>query len=271
MNVPKNEGKPTVGILYICTGKYSVFWEIFYSSAKKFFLTDVNLKFFVFTDNNEILNASYTDVTTTFLKSEPWPFPTLMRFRTFLSIEEKYDEVDYLLFCNSNLQILKPVLFEDIFNEHDMFVTVHPGYEGKLASSFPYESNINSSAFFENKTGQYVCGGFNGGKKQAYLKMCRVLNDRIQDDLKKKIIAIWHDETHLNKYYNENYLYFRVLPADYCFPQEWDFNRKIKISILNKADYIGVSNKGIKYAARYHLGKFIRNIKLYSLKLWRKM
>ena len=28
-----------VGILYICTGKYIVFWEEFYKSCQKYFLT----------------------------------------------------------------------------------------------------------------------------------------------------------------------------------------------------------------------------------------
>ena len=41
-----------VGILYICTGKYIVFWEEFYKSCQKYFLSDSECvkQYYVFTD-----------------------------------------------------------------------------------------------------------------------------------------------------------------------------------------------------------------------------
>lgn len=45
-----------VGILYICTGKYIVFWEEFYKSCQKYFLSDSECvkQYYVFTDVDKI-------------------------------------------------------------------------------------------------------------------------------------------------------------------------------------------------------------------------
>ena len=39
----------TVGILYICTGAYDVFWDDFYNTCEEHFV-GVEKKYFVFTD-----------------------------------------------------------------------------------------------------------------------------------------------------------------------------------------------------------------------------
>ena len=37
-----------IGILYICTGNYTVFWEDFYESFSKYFCTNSEIHYFVF-------------------------------------------------------------------------------------------------------------------------------------------------------------------------------------------------------------------------------
>ena len=46
----------------------------------------------------------------------------------------------------------------------------------------------------------YVAGGFNGGRAEDYLRMCRELADAVRRDLEDGGIAVGHDESHLNKY-----------------------------------------------------------------------
>ena len=259
---PPDSSRPTIGILYICTGKYSAFWDEFYSSTKKQLFNDAELRFYVFTDNESILKDENPDVTAIYCKSEPWPYPTLMRYRTFLNIESKYQDVDYLLFCNANLRVTSPVLFSDVLRSQELFATVHPGYEGKKTSTFPYENNVKSRAYTDKKASEYVCGGFNGGEKTAFLEMCKTLNDRIQKDLAEEIIAIWHDETHFNRFYAENREKFNLISADYCFPEGWDVKRHSKIIVLNKEHYIGVGNKGMLYAFKYYAAKTYNRLQL---------
>lgn len=256
----KLSNKPKIGILYICTGRYSSFWEGFYHSAQEFMFNGADLRFYVFTDNESLLRSYIPNVMFIYSKAEPWPFPTLMRFRTFLAQEAKYD-VDYLLFCNANLRVTSSINISDVFGDSELFATVHPGYEGKITSSFPYELNSKSRAYTEIRAPDYVCGGFNGGKKSAFLGLCSTLNDRIQKDLDEGIIAIWHDETHFNRYYAENICKFNLITADYCFPEGWDLKRNSKITVLNKEKYIGVGNKGVVYTLKFYTAKIYNSFK----------
>nr|WP_241879702.1 hypothetical protein [Psychrobacter sp. PraFG1]UNK06540.1 hypothetical protein MN210_06655 [Psychrobacter sp. PraFG1] len=46
----------------------------------------------------------------------------------------------------------------------------------------------------------YFTGALNGGKSEAFLDLCHTLYNNTQSDLKQDIIALWHDESHLNKF-----------------------------------------------------------------------
>lgn len=257
-----------VGVLYICTGKYAAFWDAFYVSAKENLCIDSELIFYVFTDNKELLESKKKDVLTFYKKSEAWPMPTLMRFNTFLSVAELYDQVDYLVFCNANLIFERSIKTLEIFGDKPYFATIHPGYVDNSAKDFPYEENKNSLAYISLPAPHYVCGGFNGGKKDEYLKMCEFLNVRIKQDLDNNFIAIWHDETHFNYFYSSHTEVFNVLSANYCHPQGWPSNEEPIVTVLNKEYIIGVRNKGLQYFINYYVSKLYRSIK--NLLKWKR-
>jgi hypothetical protein len=50
----------------------------------------------------------------------------------------------------------------------------------------------------------YVQGCLWGGKLPYVMDMIKELDQRIDDDYKNNIIATWHDESHLNKFYIQN-------------------------------------------------------------------
>ena len=74
-----------IGILYICTGKYDVFWNDFYKSAEQFLLPNSDKQYFVFTDSNNI--QSTDNIHKIYQEKLGWPKDTLMRFHLFLNIE----------------------------------------------------------------------------------------------------------------------------------------------------------------------------------------
>ena len=45
-----------IGILYICTGKYDIFWKDFYLSAERYFMQDQSfiIEYYVFTDSPKL-------------------------------------------------------------------------------------------------------------------------------------------------------------------------------------------------------------------------
>jgi histo-blood group ABO system transferase len=79
---------------------------------------------------------------------------------------------------------------------------------------------------------QYFAGGFNGGSKHEYLKMSKELSDNIDEDFNNGIIAVWHDESHMNRYFINNPP-TKILGVEYCTPSNL-INKNTKLSAIVK-------------------------------------
>ena len=55
-----------IGILYICTGKYDIFWKDFYLSAERYFMQDQSfiIEYYVFTDSPKYMTKKTTNIFT---------------------------------------------------------------------------------------------------------------------------------------------------------------------------------------------------------------
>ena len=94
-----------IAILYICTGKYNLFFKDFYTSCEKYLLKDVaSTDYFVFTDEMQL--CTYDNVHLIFKKCQGFPADSLFRFEMFLSIKEQLEAFDYIYFFNSNAKFL---------------------------------------------------------------------------------------------------------------------------------------------------------------------
>ena len=65
----------------------------------------------------------------------------------------------------------------------------------------------------------YYAGGFNGGSTKKFLEMAEVISDRVNRDMANGVIALWHDESHLNRYLIDNPPSITLTPS-YCFAEE---------------------------------------------------
>lgn len=151
--------KKSIGILYICTGPYVLFWKDFYKSFQEKFLVDFEKRYFVFSDAEEIYGQDDPDVKKIKIEPQPWPLITLLRFSTFLKVEEELKKCDYLMFSNSNMvcdAVITPEEFlpREKLNE-TLAVTIHPGYAGKKKIDFPYDRNKKSTAYIPWNCGSY--------------------------------------------------------------------------------------------------------------------
>lgn len=228
-----------IAILYICTGKYDIFWDGFHQSSEQCFLTEHEKHYFVFTESTSI-KEDHSRIHKIHQNSLGWPYNTLMRFKFFLSIENELKKFDYIYFFNSNMRFLATV-GEEVFptNEEDgLLAVLHPGYFNKTQEDFPYERNKRSMAYIKKEEGKhYYMGGFNGGKAKDYLNLIKELNHNIKTDLSKNIIALWHDESHLNAYllHKNN----RILSPAYGFGEGMSLPFESKIIILDKIKFGG--------------------------------
>ena len=232
------KGKPTIAILYICTGEYSVFWKTFYLSFEKRFLNDCSKNYFVFTDATDIYRAEAENVHIIYQKQLGWPDDTLMRFHMFWHIRERLRVFDYIFFFNANCYCRRKINKREFLPEKEGLLFVqHPGMYNKKSEEFTYERNKSSLAYIPMGTGEvYICGGVNGGKTQEFLLVIDELRRKIDEDKKRGIVAVYHDESHINKYAYVHPKY-KLLSPSYCYPEGWKIPFKKKIIILDKSKY----------------------------------
>jgi hypothetical protein len=240
-----------IAIITIATGKYDIFIPGLIESCDKHFLPGMDKKYFVFTDSKKI--SSSESLIRVEQKKLGWPFDTLMRFHMFNSIRNSLLEFDYVFFMNANLKIVSTVgsFILETPSECGLIVTLHPGFYPKPKLEYPLERNPLSSLYFPfNKERNYFQGCFNGGKTSEFLAMSEKLAKLIDQDLKRDIIPLWHDESALNWYMMEKNP--KILDPTFSYPDSltgdperdphYDIIKKFgdpKILQLNKDDFGG--------------------------------
>jgi histo-blood group ABO system transferase len=215
-----------IGLLVIATGKYISFVGPLWDSAKKYFMagTPHSIHMFVFTD----AQAAPEGTILVPHKHSSWPAPTLMRYHAFVNAKETLLSMDYLYYCDADMRFEENV-GEEILGE--LVATKHPGFWDKPRSFFEqsYERRPESAAYMPPNYGKaYYAGGFNGGRAKRFLEMSEQIKGWIDQDLSKGIVAVWHDESHMNKYMAGNTPTIELSPA-YCYQEEvkMPFPRKL--------------------------------------------
>lgn len=231
-----------IAILYICTGKYDIFWKGFFENFEEKFIYEAEKEYFVFTDAEKIWKEENLKVHKIYQENLGWPGNTLKRFEMFLRMKKELQSFDYIFFFNANARCNTEITAAEMLPQGEKRLTVvqHPGFFDKKNTEFDYDRNENSMAYIPMGEGQYyVCGGINGGYATDYLQLADTLAQNIRDDEAKGIIARWHDESHLNRYIIDR-TDVRVLPPSFCFPEGSRCPFEAKIIVLSKMNYINV-------------------------------
>lgn len=238
-----------IGLLYICTGEYKVFWKDFYESFQTNFLTESEIFYFVFTDADDLFGYKENPhIKLIYQKNLGWPGNTLFRYKIFVEHKELFQQMDYLYFMNANTLCMKKITEEEFIPKDEKLLFVqHPGYYAEKNYLFPYERRKKSLAYIPYADGKvYVCGGINGGERETYIKLCECLMQRIDTDYAKGVIALWHDESQINRYVLDQKTY-RLLPPAYCYPEGVSIPFENRIMVRDKSKVIDVGNiKGNK-------------------------
>ena len=84
-----------------------------------------------------------------------------------------------------------------------------------------------------DKREYYFAGGFYGGKTKQFLMLVHTLAENIRADLANNIIALWHDESHLNRYFADHSPEV-ILSPSYCYPESWALPYHKRLLALDK-------------------------------------
>jgi len=211
-----------IGILCIATNRYREFIQPLIESIEANFLTAHDVTIHLFTDDLINLKTGLK-VEQTIIPSYKFPEATLYRYRIFL--QKDYTD-DYLFYLDADMRVIDTV-GDEVLN--DITCVRHPGfYHGGWGSN---NVHVNSTAFIpKNMKGQYMAGGFQGGKADHYYKAMIELDAAINADEARGIMAEYHDESHWNKWLTVNRK--TVLDSSYCMAESIAKRNYWKISHL---------------------------------------
>jgi histo-blood group ABO system transferase len=219
-------------ILTIATNKYLQFVEKLYDDIAERFLPGSEINCLLFTDH-EVETSD--NVKVHYIDHESWPMPTLKRYNYFVKEKNFILEHDYCFYFDADMRIDNPV-GKEVLSE-GIVATKHPYQSFHSIQDMSYDRNPESLAYVpygEGKT--YYAGGFNGGKTDKFIEMAETISDRVNKDLEKGVIALWHDESHMNRYLIDNPPALELTPS-YCYAEEFygtDYPFDPKIIALKK-------------------------------------
>ncbi|CCB84976.1 hypothetical protein [Parachlamydia acanthamoebae] len=202
-----------VGLLVMATGKYVSFVPPLVKSADHFFCKNHKVTYFVFTDG---YLEPMPNVVPIFHAKMGWPYDTMMRYHVYDMHRDAFAGQDYLYACDADMLFVGEVGDEILGNR---VATRHPGFINRPKSSYTYERNPLSTAYIPQGEGNdYFAGGFYGGTKDEFLNIVHTNAVNIDQDMQNGIIAVWHDESHWNRFCINNPPTV-ILSPSYCYPQ----------------------------------------------------
>lgn len=202
-----------LAIAIISTGNYNKLSDVLISSIKTFLK---NADIFLFTD------VLRNDTKSFKIQDEEWPFVTLKRFDILREMYRYKKEYDFILYLDADMEIVEDIP-EVVFNSlNSKYVGVSHPANYIYRNFWPVETNRLSTAFLDpNNAGLYCQGCLWGATSESFEEMNESLRSGVQKDLENNIVAIWHDESHLNRFFNENSSDLRVLTPSFAYPENW--------------------------------------------------
>jgi hypothetical protein len=224
-----SKDKIIVGIFCIGTGNYIQYLDQLIESIEDKFLVDYKKMYFISTDQvktaENICNKYNVKYNIDFIYKKGFPLDTLYRYKYLLSHDVIVELCcDYIYYLDIDMKIVDTV-GEEIFPSKDkpLVGTYHPGFYYAKNKNGDVETNPESTAYIDEseKINKYIAGGFNGGITRYFIDMAKDIQKNIDIDKSNDIIAVWHDESQLNRYMINNNNIFKFLSPDYCFPENY--------------------------------------------------
>lgn len=236
-----------IGILTIATGRYLKYWcEMIASAEENLNSSGHEICFHVFTERHKEVEELTRDFHSFEIKSHEipgygWPEATLFRYKIIERFKSQFQE-DVLMHLDADMLVRADFLKTIEFNEliGGIGLVAHPGFwrpkraRGRMYLQNPkmlisdirrsitygslgsWEMRKQSSAYVRRSNRQrYVCGAFWLGMRSDFLSLVANCAERVEYDVAKEQMAVWHDESHLNRWAAENA--FTLLTPAYCY------------------------------------------------------
>ena len=228
-----------VAIIFIGTNKYLDFLPTYYENIEKNFLPNSEKTIFAFTDGE--LDDTPDNIKVYHQEHLEWPYITLKRFEIINKARADLDSMDWLVFLDADTRVVDTVTEEEFFSDKPYFGVHHTCHALKMQphTEYPgaFETNTDSRAGVteEDDTSMYYQGCLWGGRVPEVLDMIEELDGRVEEDLSNDVIALWHDESQLNKFYSEVKEDVHLLGPEYAYPEVFQDHCNFEPKIVHLA------------------------------------
>ena len=226
----------TVDVCVHATAGYLKYAKELGESFSSAFFPGAEIRYLVFTDNVEeiqrwILPERITAVGVE-ITHKPWPISTISRYKDYKNSAELLQS-ELVLFIDADMRIIGevPSTFAPTQWPNEIALVRHPGFyrKAQVARKGPsrflptkttalgsWEERSESQAYVSARSRKYyVCGGVWMASQKAAIALCSLLSSRIDADERRDVMAVWHDESHLNWWAANNR--HAILSPEYCF------------------------------------------------------
>lgn len=254
-----------IALFVTATGNYIEFLPKLFTTAQKYFMSNDELTFVLFTDaDNLVFDKIKIPIIIKKIEKTSFPQASMNRcihYMEFMRAEQR--DFDYCYAIDADAYFAGHVSKSVI---HDLVCVRHCAYINQRGT---FEENKKSACYVATDyTGPYLGGGFYGGSSFWFYYMNKQMAEMILTDKANNIIPIWHDESVLNKFFVNCEHPRTILSPAYHYPEWsegiinpwvknlWDkekdyFNNTIgeQLPIDPKIVFVekGNSNKGAEY------------------------
>ncbi|XP_070108131.1 histo-blood group ABO system transferase 2 isoform X4 [Equus przewalskii] len=240
----------TIGLTVFAIKKYVVFLKLFLETAEKYFMVGHRVIYYILTDRPADvpqipLQEGRRVVILKVRNYTRWQDVSLHRMEMISNFSQQrfLHEVDYLVSADVDMKFSDHVGVEILSS---LFGTLHPGFYASDRQRFTYERRPLSQAYIPEDEGDfYYAGGFFGGSVAEVYRLTTACHQAMVVDKANGIEAVWHEESHLNKYL----LYHKptkVLSPEYV----WDERMLRKPPYLRRLRYVAVPKNHAQIRSR---------------------
>ncbi|XP_029008199.1 alpha-1,3-galactosyltransferase 2-like [Betta splendens] len=224
-----------VALTVFAVGRYlEAYLETFLSSAERYFMKGLPVTYYVFTDSPEKvpkfnLAPQRSMKVNKVPKHSRWQDISMMRMKTISDfIESDIRRGHSHVFCFDVDQVFTGRFGSEALG--DLVALLHAYFYRLPKNFYTYDQNPLSKAYMESGDYYYHAAIF-GGSCDSVKALTDACYQNIMADKENNVEALWHDESHLNKYF----LFHkptRVLSPEYCWDTAIGYRRDIKVSRL---------------------------------------
>ncbi|XP_045702606.1 histo-blood group ABO system transferase [Phyllostomus hastatus] len=220
----------TIGLTVFAIKSYLVFLKLFLETAEMYFMVGHRVNYYIFTDRPDYvphfhLQKGRQIIILKVRGYARWQDISMHRMEMISNFSKQrfHQEVDYLVCADVDLKFSDHVGVEIL---SPLFGTLHLNFFFLSQENFPYERRRHSQAHIPEGEGDfYYTGALFGGSVMEVYRLTKTCHQAMMVDQANHIEAVWHDESHLNKYLL-HHKPFKVLSPEYMWSEWLYYNMK---------------------------------------------